>query len=52
MVWYSIRSGDSQRLERLQLSAARLIAGVSVWHRLPHEILLARVGLDHLSLRR
>ena len=52
VVWYSIRSGDSQRLERLQRSAARLIAGVSVWHRLPYEILLARAGLDHLFLRR
>ena len=41
VVWCGIRSGDSQRLERLQLSAARLIAGMSVRDRLPHEILLA-----------
>ena len=52
VAWCGIRSGDSQRLECVQRSAARLIAGVSVWDRLPHEILLACAGLDHLSLRR
>ena len=52
VAWCGFRSGDSQCLEHLQCSAARLIARVSVRDRLPHEILLAHAGLDHLSLRR
>ena len=49
-VWCGVCSGDSQHLEHLQHSAARLTASVSVRDRLPHEILLARAGLDGLSL--
>ena len=52
VAWCGIRFRDSQHLERLQRSAACLVAGVSVRDGLPHEILLARAGLDHLSLRR
>ena len=52
VAWCGVRSGDSQCLEHLQRLAGRLIAGVSVRDRLPHEILLARAGLDHLFLRR
>ena len=52
VAWCGIRSVDSQRLERLQSSTARLIAGVSVRDRLPHEILLCPcdVELHVLSL--
>ena len=42
---------NTQRLERVQRSAARLIAGVSVTDHLPHDILLARAGLETLARR-
>lgn len=52
VAWSGIRSGDAQRLERVQRSAARLITGISPSDRLSSEILLARAGLDPLHLRR
>ena len=42
---------DSARLERTQRVAARLITAVSVQDKLPSDVLLARAGLEPLSLR-
>ena len=52
VAWSGIRSGDAQRLERLQRSATRLIVGLSVADRLPPALLLSPAGLEPLSLRR
>ena len=52
VAWCGVRSGEVQRLERMQRSAARLIAGVSQSDRLPHDILLAQAGLEPLHLLR
>ena len=50
--WGGLSAKDTQRLNRVQRSAARLIAGVSISDHLPHDILLARAGLDPLDRRR
>ena len=50
--WAGVGSQDALRLERTQRAAARLIAGVSLREKLPSDLLLARAGLDPLSLRR
>ena len=50
--WSGLSAQDCLRLDRIQRSAARLIAGVSIAERLPHEILLARAGLEPLARRR
>ena len=50
--WAGVGSQDAARLERTQRAAARLITGTSVMDRLPRELLLARAGLEPLSLRR
>ena len=50
--WGGLPERNTQRLERVQRSAARLIAGVSVTDHLPHDILLARAGLETLARRR
>ena len=50
--WGGLGAHDSNRLERLQRSAARAIIGVSRADHLPHDLLLARAGLEQLSLRR
>ena len=50
--WGGLTERNTQRLERVQRSAARLIAGVSVTDHLPHDILLARAGLETLARRR
>ena len=52
LAWSGVSATDSDRLERLQRSAARLIAGVSPLEEIDHQILLARAGLEPLSLRR
>ena len=52
VAWSGVRSGEVQHLERMQRFAARLIAGVSQSDGLPHDILLARAGLEPLHLRR
>ena len=43
---------NSERLERLQRTAARLITGTRVYEHLPRQLLLARAGLDRLDDRR
>ena len=50
--WSGLLAQDCLRLDRIQRSAARLIAGISIAERLPHEILLARAGLEPLARRR
>ena len=50
--WGGLSAKDTQRLNRVQRSAARLIAGVSISDHLPHDILLAHAGLDPLDRRR
>ena len=52
LAWSGVSATDSDRLERLQRSAARLIAGVSPLEEIDHQILLTRAGLEPLSLRR
>ena len=50
--WIGVDSQDVLRLERTQRAAARLITGSSLKDKLPSDLLLARAGLDTLSLRR
>ena len=52
LAWSGVSATDSDRLERLQRSAARLIVGVSPLEEIDNQILLARAGLEPLSLRR
>ena len=49
---WSPGKSNSERLERLQRTAARLITGTRVYEHLPRQLLLARVGLDRLDDRR
>ena len=50
--WGGLGVQDANRLERLQRCAARTIARVSVADHLPHDLLLARAGLEPLASRR
>ena len=50
--WGGLGVQDANRLERLQRCAARSIARVSISDKLPHDLLLARAGLEPLSVRR
>ena len=50
--WTSVGTQDATRLERTQRAAARLITRTSIKEKLPSELLLARAGLEPLSLRR
>ena len=50
--WTSVGTQDATRLERTQRAAARLITGTSIKEKLPSELLLARAGLEPLSLSR
>ena len=52
MAWCDVSTSDTKSLERAQRAAAHLIADVSVANRLPHDLLLARAGLDPLRQRR
>ena len=45
-------ASDAERLERVQRRAARLISNISALSDTPHDILLARAGLQPLSRRR
>ena len=50
--WVGIGKSDSNRLEKCQRAAARLIAKVSLKDNIPHDLLLAHAGLESLSTRR
>ena len=50
--WGGLSKHDSERLDRVQRSAARLITRVSIADRIPHALLLACAGLDDLDCRR
>ena len=50
--WSGISSTDSVRLERLNRKAARLISNTRCRSDTPHDILLARAGLQELLHRR
>ena len=50
--WGGLVKRDALRLERLQRSAAQLIAKVSASDNLSSDLLLGRAGLEPLSLRR
>ena len=50
--WGGISASDSSRLEKSQRAAARIISRVSVKDSLPHDLLLARAGLETLASRR
>ena len=52
LAWSGLSSGNSERLERLQRSAARLITGTRLQDHLPRHFLPARAGLDRLDDRR
>ena len=52
VAWAGLSVCDCSRLERCNRSAARLIAHIPVRSQLPHQIILARAGLEQLSLRR
>ena len=52
VVWSGISSTDSVKLERLNRKAARLISNTKCRSDTPHDILLARAGLQELSHRR
>ena len=51
-VWGGVGTVGSERLERAQRRAARLVNKVSVADNLPHDLLLARAGLEPLAKRR
>ena len=50
--WSGIGAMDNEKLERVQRSAARLVARLSAREDISHELLLARAGLEPLRLRR
>ena len=50
--WGGLGKEDANRLEHLQRCAARTIAKVSLADKMPNELLLARAGLEPLSVRR
>ena len=50
--WGGLGKEDANRLEHLQRCAARTIANVSLADKMPNELLLARAGLEPLSVRR
>ena len=52
VAWSGLGKSNSERLERLQRTAARLITGTRVYEHLPRQLLLARAGLDRLDDRR
>ena len=52
VAWCGLSSTASYSLERLQRRAARLISGLPVRSDTPHDIILARAGLQPLSSRR
>lgn len=52
VVWAGLSSTDSQRLERCNRSAARLVTRLSPSADVNHDVLLARAGLQSLSSRR
>ena len=52
IAWSGLGKSNSERLERLQRAAARLITGTRVYKHLPWQLLLARAGLDRLDDRR
>ena len=49
--WGGLGKEDANRLEHLQRCAARTIANVSLADKMPNELLLARAGLEPLSVR-
>ncbi len=52
LAWCGLSGNDSVRLERCQRSAARLICGISPLSGYSHDSILARAGLQPLSVRR
>ena len=52
IAWSGLGKSNSERLERLQRAAARIITGTRVYKHLPWQLLLAWVGLDRLNDRR
>ena len=52
IAWCGLQRGDQDVLDRLQRRAVRLITNLSSRSDTPHEILLARAGLDSLASRR
>ena len=52
LAWGGMSARDSERPERTQRSSARLICSLLPRDPLPHDILLARAGLEPLATRR
>ena len=52
LVWSGLSPSYAEQLERVQRRAARLISNISALSDTPHDILLARAGLQPLSRRR
>ena len=52
LVWCGLSSTASERLEKVQRRAARLITNIKLSSDTPHSILLARAGLQTLETRR
>ena len=52
VAWAGLSAIDEKRLERINRSAARLISNTRLSAHLPHQLLLARAGLEPLKVRR